>query len=500
MISDLKKLTDGLIIFSALYSEFEKLDFKNDALAGVRSNYFNSHNTEQNDVTEVCIDSDIYGLSYKMSINKPLLWKVSRNNRPYQSVKKLSDGIYSVLYYEENGIISKRVYFDGNHNWLRTEYFDKQNETKLTARLFPKNISGIIALVLERFANDSTTDPITLFPSDNPKGKRCTALIYSNVGMLWYDEVFCPEDLKYSTKAECTSSGFEFTVQSFNSDDTAEMCDITKANYLDKRDIPAENSPHSVAEMEYADNNINYSAYDKIEKILAEAHKSNKDLFGEIINHAGNVFDEPDVEDISEENEENPEQSTVPILSETDNSESFSCKISSDKVNTDASDNEQQDNSLKELFNKPVPIKSGKYYYYGSLSKSGERTGKGRTVSNEGITLYEGEYCEDKRQGFGVSYYKNGSINYFGNWADNARSGCGTGFRRSDGTLHTGNWINNTPQGYGARFASNGEFIDLSSYQNGVKHGKSISFDENGNVIISIWENGVKISEKLIED
>ena len=53
MISDSKKLTDGIVIYSALFSEFEPLDFKNDALAGIRANYFNSGRVPQKDKMEI---------------------------------------------------------------------------------------------------------------------------------------------------------------------------------------------------------------------------------------------------------------------------------------------------------------------------------------------------------------------------------------------------------------------------------------------------------------
>ena len=35
MLEQSQKLTDGLIIYSVLVSDYEKLDFKNDALAGI---------------------------------------------------------------------------------------------------------------------------------------------------------------------------------------------------------------------------------------------------------------------------------------------------------------------------------------------------------------------------------------------------------------------------------------------------------------------------------
>ena len=53
--------------------------------------------------------------------------------------------------------------------------------------------------------------------------------------------------------------------------------------------------------------------------------------------------------------------------------------------------------------------------------------------------------------------------------------------------------------GYGARFDRNGNLIDVSNYENGVRTGKSVSFDENGNIVVSVYENGEKISEFLVD-
>ena len=66
MLNSLKRLTDGMIIYSVTVSDFEKLDFKNDALAGVRANYFNSNNSAQHDRREVILGDKTYNLSYSM--------------------------------------------------------------------------------------------------------------------------------------------------------------------------------------------------------------------------------------------------------------------------------------------------------------------------------------------------------------------------------------------------------------------------------------------------
>ena len=86
MLNELQKLSKGLIIYSALMSRFEKLDFKNDALAGVRANYFNSNHNPQTDKTEFFTDNRSYSLSYTMKNGEPLLWKVTSNESQIQKV------------------------------------------------------------------------------------------------------------------------------------------------------------------------------------------------------------------------------------------------------------------------------------------------------------------------------------------------------------------------------------------------------------------------------
>ena len=39
----------------------------------------------------------------------------------------------------------------------------------------------------------------------------------------------------------------------------------------------------------------------------------------------------------------------------------------------------------------------------------------------------------------------------------------------------------------------------VQDYENGVRTGKSVSFDENGNIVVSVYENGEKISEFLVD-
>ena len=541
MLEQSQKLTDGLIIYSVLVSDYEKLDFKNDALAGVRANYFNSVCKEQKEITEI----ELHGMDYKMSClltkNEPLSWKVTRDNRPYQSVKRATGGVYSVITYNDRGIVFKRQFFDRNHTWLRTEYFNRSIADKLITRIYPRKVSGIITLVTEDIDDNGIVSVKTLFPSDKQSNENSRVLIYSNVGMLWYDASFLPSDMPFTEKKSYGNSGFVFNGDLFKNDFVPENAyNLEDCAYLTDEDIP------NVSDTAEPVSKKDYSAYDIIEKILVEAHKTNKDLFGEIINHTAEedfepaevkiVTGEKDEQLSDDEVEENSQISEHEIADDTDAVAETADEQTEDSENVvtvdssgEASENEEtdfekveanigthcqiddvpteeSDEENPEIVNEEEPhcdvvilTKSGRYTYFGNLDENNCRTGRGRTVSPDGMTSYDGEYLDDRRNGFGVCYYNNGSINYVGNWTDNSRNGGGVGYRLSDGTMHAGKWDNNTPDGYGARFDRNGNLIDVSNYENGVRTGKSVSFDENGNIVVSVYENGEKISEFLVD-
>ena len=541
MLEQSQKLTDGLIIYSVLVSDYEKLDFKNDALAGVRANYFNSGCKEQKEITEI----ELHGMDYKMSClltkNEPLSWKVTRDNLPYQSVKRATGGVYSVITYNDRGIVFKRQFFDRNHTWLRTEYFNRSIADKLITRIYPRKVSGIITLVTEDIDDNGIVSVKTLFPSDKQSNENSRVLIYSNVGMLWYDASFLPSDMPFTEKKSYGNSGFVFNGDLFKNDFVPENAyNLDDCAYLTDEDIP------NVSDTAEPVSKKDYSAYDIIEKILVEAHKTNKDLFGEIINHTAEedfepaevkiVTGEKDEQLSDDEVEENSQISEHEIADDTDaaaettdeqteNSENVVTVDNSGEATEDEETDfenveanigthcqiddvptEESDEENPEIVNEEEPhcdvvilTKSGRYTYFGKLDENNCRTGRGRTVSPDGMTSYDGEYLDDRRNGFGVCYYNNGSINYVGNWTDNSRNGGGVGYRLSDGTMHAGKWDNNTPDGYGARFDRNGNLIDVSNYENGVRTGKGVSFDENGNIVVSVYENGEKISEFLVD-
>ncbi len=550
MIEKLKKLTDGLIIFSALVSDYEQLDFKSDALAGVRANYFNSGSSAQSDKTEVVLDAKTYNLSYFMCKNEPLSWKITRNNRPYQSVKRAAGSVYCVIVYGENGIINKRIYFDDKHNWLRTEYYDNYTENVLQATIYPKSISGIIVIRIEQTNSDGIKTVKDLFPSSDMPKTKSSALIYSNAGMLWYDESHRPDNLEeYKIVAENNNIGFNFKTESFNfSKDKKDIFDLSNAEYLE--DIKEEKTIIEITKDPIEIDADTYSAYDKIEKILSEAHKSNKTLFGEVINQVTNVntADISSVESADSVSEIIEEDSI--ILDETiENNEVVSAESTADdSILVDDSDeliiesddtcdkpsieNEveiavESENIISEIEETSVEAES---IYESDEEITEEISDSNETINNatefnkkDDDSIFE--ICEEKhcdvvihtktgrysyygsvdenncRSGIGRTVTPDGKTSYEGEYKDDKRNGFGVCYYNEGNINYVGNWLDGNRSGCGVGYRLSDGTMHIGKWENNSPIDCGARFDSNGNFIdVSIYKDGQKNGKSISFD
>lgn len=515
------QITDGMIIYSLAVSEFEKMDFKDDALAGVRANYFNSQMITQREDTEIELGGVLYKLCYNMSYKKPLSWKVTKKRSSCQLSKKATGGVYFVQYNNEKGILYKKIIFDRNHSWLRNEYYSTKEPQKLLCVMSPDIIDGVLVINKQALLSNGNTYKITLYPSKKMPNKNCEALVYSNKGMVWYsskssvqneDEVVCDNSEKFKLNTENLNS----TSEKINLDDAEYIENLSEEDtdvIIDKlfSSVSERINEHQATNDEASEKS--YSAYDKIENILSNAQSENNNVLGTATEEISE--DSQNLENLAE-NSTDEQENTSAIDNDTNGIVALTKDLNFHNDNTQDSktlcedktvsniiqfsDNKEADYDVEEneTCDMVIANKSGRYKYFGSLDENNYRSGKGRTVSPKDLTAYDGEYKNDKRDGFGVFYYSDGSINYVGNWVKNVRSGSGVGYRLSDKTMHVGKWNNNTPDDFGARFDEDGNFIDVCHYDNGVRNGTSVSFDENGNVVITIWKDGEKKSQKVI--
>ena len=150
--------------------------------------------------------------------------------------------------------------------------------------------------------------------------------------------------------------------------------------------------------------------------------------------------------------------------------------------------------------------KDEKYFYFGKLDGI-LRNGRGKTITQDGQTVYEGEYLNDKRSGFGVSYRKSGEVSYVGGWKENKKSGLGISFTEinkqaivsnynkgesgqvravfdnSGNLIFAGKTKDDAFNGAGAILYQNDPKVSVRKFKNGKMTNFGTLFDEEGNLL-----------------
>ncbi len=120
-----------------------------------------------------------------------------------------------------------------------------------------------------------------------------------------------------------------------------------------------------------------------------------------------------------------------------------------------------------------------------------QHTGRGRSVQENGLTAYEGDYQDGKRQGFGSHYYKSGDLSYAGFWQEGKKDGLGASFREGDHALHVSRWTDGRPGKVVSLFDKGGSLRFGGRIENGKKHGAGVSISAvDGSVLVSKWDQG----------
>lgn len=128
--------------------------------------------------------------------------------------------------------------------------------------------------------------------------------------------------------------------------------------------------------------------------------------------------------------------------------------------------------------------------YRGAI-RDGKITGRGRTEQQNGLTAYDGEYLDGRREGFGSYYDKNGNLCYAGSWKDDKKDGLGVSFRDSDHALHVARWEEGQPKGFVSLFDKDGNLRYGGRIEDGKKQGAGVSYrQEDGTVFVGQWADG----------
>ena len=143
---------------------------------------------------------------------------------------------------------------------------------------------------------------------------------------------------------------------------------------------------------------------------------------------------------------------------------------------------------------KGLLIKNGTYIF-GNWIK-GECTGN-VILKVDGKFEYEGNFKNNKKNGYGVEKYTDGS-EYEGNFLDNKKSGKGI-YKFSTGEIYEGNFENDLYNGEG-KYTWNSEKRKYEGeFKDGIIQGRGIYTYEDGTIFNGIFEKGIKNGEGYIE-
>lgn len=487
--------------------EFENYNMAASVFANVRRAYFQTGNQQKNNFTQKT-DNAVYKYNYHLW-QKGIKWVVYKNKSVYQNIVNQPENKYYVQTFSDSGRIIKHEFFDENHNWLKTSYYNFSDETPICS-VVPYMLEGKTALL--RY-NVGAKEPVVLFECEMPQTDEETlrmkefesfvdAVVMDNSGVVYFAQKDKKEE--YSSKLSEVKAKIlqENVPQSFVSDaDKKEGIRLRKEDFNLSR-------------------NLNETFHIDDSEVFGEAQRP-LDFLNVDADTPDNAIDDVLLPDMILENDsvkdEEVSEKELEIQQEIENSDYF---VSAE----DTDDNSQESVSEQELAaqliaeqavgqidtiislteekttdfeenepDKVIDKEDNSYYYYGEKDENGNRCGYGRTLMKNGVTAYDGYYSNDMRNGFGCFNYKNGNFCYAGQWLDNKKNGLGVCRRDSDGVVQLGKWLNDEPVGVAARADDRGNITYVGKHKNGLRDGIGVTFDENSNPVVALWKDGTVV-------
>ena len=431
----------------------ERGSLDGDILAGVRKSYFSSFLRISDKIT-INSDSDCLSYEYRIEKDKPMKWSVkSSDGKTLEENSPYDDGRYYICCYRGEALY-KRILFSRLHTLLKVEYYDAATGM-MTVCLEPRKAGGTLCILYD--AKDDS-DPVVLYPAPSVNSEDIAAALAQDFSD--YTVIASTDDgsVMFLTEAQLTeyrnraqdleSSLANIEEESFIEGETPLFDNINAKDFNVKKNLAAGLDITEAEEFSFTDDN--------------EAETSAEET-------AEDIASSPD--------KEQAVGSAEPAQAEEPAEEYKELEIKPDKL---------------------IMADGAMYSYYGELDSNGNRSGYGRTVTDEGRTAYEGRYLNDKRSGRGTYYYKDGSLLYTGDWAENARHGIGVGVSSRDGSIHVGKWSMNKPVGNGVRLTSDG---DIRFVCKELSDGSTVlmNYMPDDTAVISKYDkNGKKLSEKTI--
>ena len=489
--------------------EIDDVDLDSDILSAVRKSYFASFEKIRDKIT---YDSEGISMLYDYCIekDKPLRWTVKNpQGGVVQEVLPADSGRYYLCFYRGDKLF-KRLLFSKLHTLLMAEYMDDNGAVCRSVE--PRKVQGGLCLL---YKDVSLPDPVVLSAAPDIEDEyvaQCvksqfrdyTAAASTDTGIVWYLSDKQTARFKALVQ-EITAALSNMEEVSFVGDDTPLLDKINAKDFNMKRNLSAaldisqaksfsapvvqdfvKDQPVEEDKEKAVDSSINEPSEPEVENELS-AEEIDK-----IVEEIDAAVAEPS---------EIEEEEAIQISQQVEPEEVEQTEETEEQEEIEEAEDSEEKSEVEPVAAKPdkeIMADGAVYSYYGNLDGNGNRSGYGRTVTDFGLTAYEGMYVNDKRSGKGAYFYKDGTLCYSGDWAENVRHGVGVGFSSRDGSIHVGKWVHNKPEGTGVRMSAEGEIKFVCKE---LSDGSTVlmNYLDDDSVVISKYDkNGSKLSEKKV--
>ncbi len=369
---------------------------------------------------------------------------------------------YVLVRRDFRGTIFSRVYFDKNHLWVKSEYFEPQNPREAQIILKPRDTSDLIER-FDREPDGTRYRSVELYPLPYLEASAEQSVLNARFGepgliVSTKEGEFC-----YCPKKEAQKR-------------LRALDDIKNGTIMLMPAWEVKNGLLS-GENSRQEDRVAFPSLEEYARI-----QPGQDILPEA--------PAPAVPSLSSQEEEfTPEQEPAPVLQDKPAAcpEDLPAAEETETAGADPLDEMILEAARKAAQQTPAAPEPQP----GAAPAQGGVNGRSRSEQRNGLTAYEGEYRDGRREGFGSSYDRKGNLCYAGSWKNDKKDGLGVSFRDTDHALHIANWENGRPGGFVSLFDKDGNLRYGGRIENGKKEGVGISFHQSdGSVFVGKWKNG----------
>lgn len=429
-------------VYRVCFTDRDTPELLRDELAAARKKFF----TENKHTVRVGKSEIVKGFDGKLHgklTKHGLYWKKTAGKLPLEQSFDLKNG-YVLVRRDFRNVIVSRTYFDKNHLWLKSEYFSPNSQSSAQVMFKPCDSSELV----ERFDLDTEHNryrATELHPLPYMAGTAEQSILNARFGE--------PTLIISTAEGEfCYCPKHEAQQRKRALDDIKDGTIVLMPAWEVKDGTLA-------SEADEEETNVTFTSLEEYAKIEpgqpVEASPESPEPAGPL--------EQPTEEFTPADLPEQPESEATP----TDENE---------EILAAARKAAQLEAATPEA---PSPTHDEKIVSTAIAHRQ------------NGLTAYNGEYRDGKRDGFGSYYYKDGSLCYAGFWRDDKKDGLGVSFRDTDHALHIAKWQNGQPGGIVSLFDSEGSLRFGGRIVNGKKEGAGVSINQaDGTVFVGKWENG----------